>query len=829
MSEIGEPPAHSPGAGDSEDKDLSNEANWLDPALQEALSAIPSAGLSGPEAEERRRELCEAAVAYAKRGWRVIPLRWVDPDGVCACPQGAECKSPGKHPVHDDWPNVGTADPVVVASWWRPETPMATEWFPQANIGVVTGRESGIWVLDVDTYNGGEQTLGNYERRNGPLPATRVHTTGRGGIHYFFRHPGFNVRNSAKKLLGQGLDVKGEHGQVVVPPSMSAAGPYTLNPAHDIEIADAPDWLLDILRGHDSSQAGASLSGEMPAEATGAARRYAEAALKSESDKMRKAAEGERNNTLNECAFSLGNLGGAGLLSEDAAFAALREAALAAGLTDGEIRPTFSSGWRAGLDKPRNVQWNAMAADWPARAFSEFGMADRMADHFGDTLRWCPERGTWMRYENGVWVTDVKDAAEWAAQMMIRRLPLTEAISYDDTPDVDPDGTESESPRKRFLAWVAKQETRKSVSSAARLATGVPLMRMSESTFNADPMALNVSNGVVDLATGQLRKHSPEDRMTLQCAAPYLNTAAPMWEEFLQTVQPEPEMRGYLQRVAGYCATGLTAEQAFFLLHGAGANGKSVWQGVIQHVLGTYAQTLPVDTLMASSVDGRIPNDVARMAGKRFMAASETKAGKSLDEQKMKQLTGGDTIAARFMRAEYFEFRPVGKIFLTTNHLPKMSDDSATWRRIHLIRWPVVIPDEEQDGRLQEKLVAQESAGILRWIIEGALAWREEGLNAPESVHQAREEYQQDEDVVGQFALECLEEVEEHAGAVGRDVKTIYFAYKSWAADAGGAVMGQRSLTTRLMKKFPYVRRNGWAGFPGVQVRQHFGPPEGDE
>jgi putative DNA primase/helicase len=791
-------------------------------------------GTLDSEEDRRRQELLAAALAYAARGFAIIPVRWLDPDGSCACPRGAECPSAAKHPVHDDWPEVATTDPDLITRWWRSEAKpgvIVREWFPRANIGIVTGRKSGIFVMDVDDYAGGMQTLGGYERRNGELPETRIHSTGRGGTHYFFAHPGFDVRNSAAKVLGKGLDVRGEHGFVVAPPSVSSHGPYELNPAHDIAPAPAPGWLLDILRQHDRSQSGSAPAGEMVTEATGAARRYAEAAVKAEAEKMRTTGEGSRNDVLNECSFALGTLGGAGLLTEDAAFAALREAALAAGLSDGEIRGTFISGWKAGLRNPRTVQWQAMGTEWPARAFTEFGMADRMADWYGDQLRWCPERATWMSYHRGVWMTDVKDAGEWYAQQMIRRLEDTEALSYDDTSELDKEGQVLPSARDRFTDWVVKQQTRKAVSSAARLATGVPLMRMSQSTFDAVPTVLNVLNGVVDLSTGESRPHHPEDRMTLQAAASYDEHAtAPEWDRFLRRVQPDPEMRGYLQRVFGYCATGLTTEQVFFLLHGTGANGKGVCENVISHVLGSYAQTVPVETLMASSVDGRIPNDIARMAGRRFLVASETKAGKMLDEQRIKQLTGGDTIAARYMRAEYFEFQPVGKIHLTTNHLPRMSDDSATWRRIHLISWPVVIPEDERDGFLQQRLIEQESAGILNWIIQGAIAWYRDGLNPPQAVFDAREAYQADEDEVAQFIADCLDEVPPAPHALGRDVRSIYAAYVTWCSDNKMPTMGQRKLTSRLKLKSEYVRANGWAGFPGLQVRQYFGPAaDGEE
>lgn len=826
MTEYDGPPAHSAGAGDPEGNNLPGHEATGDLSELQQLSGFRPAVLNSEE-DSRRSVLCEAAVSYARRGWRVVPVRWMTPEGTCSCERGDECASPGKHPVHQKWQEVGTADPLEVASWWRPEPEgIAREWWPWANIGIVTGRRSGIFVLDMDTYAGGSQTLAAYERRNGDLPETRVHSTGRGGTHYFFAHPGFDIRNSARKALGKGLDIRGENGFVVAPPSV-AAGPYELNPAHDIDPAPAPEWLLGLLRNHDKSQNGSALSGQFPAESTGAARRYAEAALAAEVRSMREAPDGTRNDTLNRCAFSLGTLGGAGLLTEEVAFAALREAAQAAGLTETEIRATFLSGWRKGLEDPRQIEWRVLGTDWPTRPRTEFGLADRMADHFGDLLRWCPELATWMTYQHGVWKADSKDVGGWYAQAMIRRLEETEALSYDDQPEQSPDGTDMPSARAMFLEWVSKQQTRKAVTAADALAKGLPLMRMGQATFDASPTLLNCKNGVVDLTSGELLPHSPEQRMTLQASASYhQGEPAPQWEAFLRRVQPDPAMRAYLQRVAGYCSTGLTTEQVFFLWHGKGANGKSVAQAVLAHVLGTYSQTIPVDTLMASSVDGRIPNDVARMAGRRFLSASETKAGKSMDEQQLKALTGGDTITARFMRAEWFEFRPVGKIQLTTNHLPKMSDDDATWRRIHLITWPVQIPEAERDGFLQQRLIEEEAAGILAWIVAGALAWQEEGLSPPETVHAARDAYQQDEDVVGQFTEACLDVVPPVNGAIGRDARAIWNSFKDWARSEGHPHMGQKALSARLGKKYQHVRSNGWNGFPELQVKPFLGGPE---
>jgi putative DNA primase/helicase len=748
-----------------------------------------------PGQDARRSELCNAAIAYAQRGFAVIPVRWVWPDGTCSCDRGAECPSPGKHPVHDSWPDMATTDRMEAAHWWRPAPDgLATEWWPEANIGIVTGRKSGVFVLDVDTYPGGE--------------------------HYFFRHPGFDVRNNAKTVLGRGLDIRGERGFVVAPPSVSAKGPYELNPAQDIDAAPAPAWLLELLRGYDKEQQGASIAGKMPDVPGGAARRYAEAALKAEAQRMREAESGYRNDTLNQCAFSLGTLGGAGLIDEATAFDALREAASDAGLDDGEIRATFASGWQSGLKNPRQVQWQAMGGEWPARARTEFGLADRMADHWASMLKWVPDWASWAVYEGGVWRKASPQAGEWYAQAMIRVLEQTEGLSYEDDPGQAPDGTPTPSPRDLFVEWVAKQQTRKAVSSAARLATGLPVMRMDQGSFDLDPMLLNVRNGVIDLGTGEFREHSPDMRMTLQAAVHYRRAeTAPQWDAFLRRVQPDPEMRAYIQRVAGYCATGSINEQSMFLWNGQGANGKSVAQAVLAQILGDYAQTMPVSTLMASTVDDRIPNDVARMAGRRFLVASETKQGRALDEQRLKQLTGGDTIAARYMRAEYFEFKPVGKLQLTTNHLPRMSDDQATWRRIHLITWPVVIPEAERDGFLQQRLIDEESPGILNWVIQGALAWMQEGLNPPAGVRQAKEEYRVEEDVMEQFLAAMIDVVEPKRGAAGRDTASIFTAFEYWCRAEHIALLPRKAFTAKLKKHHEQYRSGTWVGFPTLQVR----------
>lgn len=795
------------------------------PAADPSEAPRPQQGLLSKEKDARRAELLNAAARYAQRGWAVVPVWWVDENGVCQCSKKERCLNQGKHPVHLDWPSRAERDPASVAYWWRDAKRLpADDWWPEANVGIVMGAMSGLWALDYDEYSGGLETLAGYERRHGELPVTRIHQTGSGGLHYIFTHPGFPVRNSAKRKLGRGLDVRGEHGFIVAPPSRSNKGPYEINPAHDIDPVPAPGWLLELLYTEDRSQRGVMPAGREPAAGTGIARKYAETAMEQETEKMREAQPGYRNDTLNEVAFTLGTLGGAGLLTEDAAYQAIFEAASSTGLGEDEIRRTFLNGWRAGMEEPRQIQWNAIGGDWPIRAWSDLGNADRMVDHFGDVLRWCPERKVWYAYQSGCWHPGTSDDGEWAAQQMLRRLADTEGKMYDPTRPEDDEGRPTESPQEAFFAWVDKQQQQavKFCSASARLSRGLPIMRIGQNSFDPDPMLLNCLNGVADLRSGELLPHDPNLRMTLQAQASYRPGAtAPRFQAFLDRVQPDPEVQRYLQKIFGYGVTALTGEQAIFLHHGElGANGKSVLFDTIREIIGGYAQVVPVETLLNTNVEGRVPNDVARMDGRRLLLAAETKMGKFLDEQKLKMLTGGETIVARYMRGEFFEFKPVGKIHLATNHLPRLSEDPATWRRIRLITWDVQIPVDERDPDLSRKLVNEEAEGILAWLIEGAMAWYREGLQVPDKLVVATENYRQEEDPLTQFISDCVNTgLPEDAMRIGCLVKDFWAAHTVWADQNGMPSMLQPNLTKLLKKHFTSFNRNGRRGFLDAAVK----------
>ena len=260
------------------------------------------------------------------------------------------------------------------------------------------------------------------------------------------------------------------------------------------------------------------------------------------------------------------------------------------------------------------------------------------------------------------------------------------------------------------------------------------------------------------------------------------------WERFLYQIQDvyhQPaeadNIVNFMQRSLGYALTGSTKEQCLFILWGGGANGKSTLLNTVKKLLGNYALQTPTETLLAKTKGGEIPADVARLDGPRLVTASEVDRGRRLGESLVKELTGRDTVSARFLYGEYFDFIPQFKLFLSTNHKPHIrGTDNAIWRRIQMIPFKVQFSDEQQDKELPEKLQA-EGPGILAWLVRGCLSWYQEGLGVPEEVKAATAEYRAEMDLLRDFLDSCC--------VIGPDLSatadTLYKAYVSWAEDQG--------------------------------------------
>lgn len=362
---------------------------------------------------------------------------------------------------------------------------------------------------------------------------------------------------------------------------------------------------------------------------------------------------------------------------------------------------------------------------------------------------------------------------------------------------------------KRLGSW-------KTIQAVERIAASDPAVAVTQAAFDADPMLLNTPSGVINLETGEVDPCSPEFLMT-KIAGAASGGLCPRWITFLAEITGgDREMQAYLQRAAGYWLTGSTEEQAFFFLHGDGANGKSVFVDTLAAALGTYSRAAPFETFAATSHPGH-PTDLAGLAGARLVIVSETERGRAWAETRIKAVTGGDVITARFMRGDFFDYRPTFKLVIAGNHLPRITSfGEAMRRRLQLIPFKVTIPEGKRDPRLKE-IFHGELGGILSWMIEGCADWRARGLAPPVEVRKAAEEYFEDEDVVGQW-------LEERCEPVDGQVATSAELFKDWSAyaeAAGHPVGSQKSLGEELSQRgFLKARNNRARGWAGLALRR---------
>lgn len=368
-------------------------------------------------------------------------------------------------------------------------------------------------------------------------------------------------------------------------------------------------------------------------------------------------------------------------------------------------------------------------------------------------------------------------------------------------------------------AGMPKLKTADMVAKISGLARSNREQAASADQWDADPWLLGTPGGTVDLRTGELRAARPEDYITKTTAvAPAPDgTPTPLWSATLGRIMGnDPELQGFLRRLFGYALTGSIQEHAFAFGHGVGANGKTLTLNTAAGIMGDYAATIPTELLMASQGD-RHPTELARLRGVRLAFGSETEEGKRWAEAKIKSLTGGDPLPARFMRQDFFEFSPQFKLFVVGNHRPSLRGvDEAIRRRLHLVPFTVTIPPGERDHDLPEKLKA-EWPGILRWMIDGCLEWQRYGLAAPERIKLATDDYLAAEDAFSLWLEACADVGPDQWESSG----TLFASWKKWAEAAGEPVGSQKRFSAVLMDRGFSPRRQGGTGlrgFDGLRV-----------
>jgi putative DNA primase/helicase len=337
--------------------------------------------------------------------------------------------------------------------------------------------------------------------------------------------------------------------------------------------------------------------------------------------------------------------------------------------------------------------------------------------------------------------------------------------------------------------------------------------------WDTDPYLLGTPAGTVDLKSGELRPAQLLDYITKSTSVGP-GGDCPLWRTFLHRIMDgNAELIRFLQRMLGYSLTGVMSEHAMFFAYGTGANGKSVLLSTVAGILGDYHVTAPITTFVQSHGSDQHPTDLAGLRGARLVTAIETEEGRKWTESKLKSVTGGDRISARFMRQDFFEFLPVFKLIIAGNHKPTLRTvDEAIRRRLHLIPFAVTIPVEQRNKNLTEELKAEWS-GILSWMIEGCLEWQRTGLAPPEAVRIATEDYFADQDVLTQW-------IDEQCDAdPGNEFKNeaLGALFENWVGyikKLGGEPGGRNNFSDRLVRKgFTRARTKAGSIFRGIRLR----------
>ena len=664
-------------------------------------------------------------------GAKVLPLYSVV-NGVCNCSKGKNCKAPGKHPA--------------VRGGWRAANSNLSSIPGNRNIGIATGSKSGIVIVDIDPRNGGTQSFSNMIKSRKMPPTTSV-STGGGGLHYYFR---VQV-NVPSKVLAPGIDFLSTGKLAVLPPATHFSGKkyHWLTPPSN-GIAAAPQWLLDMVmlqKGqtntapqHNPTITSKIMNGFAPG---------------SRNAKLASIAGTMRLRDIDETTISI-------------AIHAINQAQCKPPLSKGEVDKIVQSICRYAPEEP----------------LTDLGNARRAARVFGQDIKYLKEKGEWAFYNGQAWEEDNSDSV---ISQMVKRVPDLVYLEGQ---------TKRGKHRKKYNEWAVKSQSAAGLRNCLEVLRTEPSVALSVEKLNGDPFLFNAANGVIDLSTGKLYQHDKSYLQTKTSPVMYEPKAkCPNFLKFMDTVfASNPNMINYMQKVLGWSLTADVRHQQFYLIHGPGANGKSTMLEIIRHIAGEYCMGADFGTFTIRN-KGAASSDIARLHGARMVIAQEGRPGETFNESFVQQWTGGDPIIARFMYQDFFEFKPVGKLWLSTNHAPRIRTN-AMWRRIRIIPMKVVIPKAQRDPHLKDKLL-QEAPGILQWLIRGAIAAKVTGLNSPVAEQLARDEYRNRIDITFTFlSAKCVLHPSQST-----TIEAIYQAYRKFCVNRGLRTMTQPAFISAVEER----------------------------
>lgn len=698
-------------------------------------------------------ELLNAAFHYASMGWFIFP-----------------CIAGDKNPLTANGCHDATVDEEIIRSWW-------TRW-PDANIGFNPG-PSGMVAVDVDHKHGKVPGLASWKTITDiygkQLENTLCQETPSGGLHFIYEGQAPN----AKDVLGLGIEVRCLNWYILLAPSLHPEGgtyQWAIGQGpDDIAPAPFPQVLLDKLN--------------TPHPRT---KHVLSAPLGEDGDPGAPIGEGARNDSLFRAACSLRGRN----VAEEVIYQTIHTqnaTRCVPPLPLAEVDKIILSALRyapnqehssssGNGDSAENVSPDEERKLAPEDSgdiiFTDIGNGMRFAQHYIQTVHYSFPQDAWFIWNDCYWQQDQNGEIFRRAKAVARSI-YTEA-----------DQAKGDSLKKALAKHAihsSSQYALQAMLAAARSEPGIPVQ---PAQWDADPWLLNVQNGTIDLRDGSLRPHDPNDLLTRIIPAEYHPDAvSPLWERFLrETTGEDAQTQAYLARAVGYSLTGITSEEKLFFVHGPAASGKSTFIETIKATLGDYAMTADFETFLARSFTGGIRNDIARLAGARFVASIEVDEGKKLAEGLVKTITGGDTVTARFLHQEAFEFRPQFALWLCANHRPPLDDsDDAMWRRIDVIPFIHSVPPEKRDPTLKKTLrdPALSGAAILAWAVRGCLEWQRQGLGTAPKITEATAAYREEQDPLSDFITECC--VESPTATVSS--AALIAAYQQWYRTSGGSTL----------------------------------------
>ena len=713
------------------------------------------------------KSMKEWALYYAELGLAVFPLAYRN-----------------KVPAIEGGCKAATTEKSKIERWWNQN--------PRYNIGIATGnKSSGLVVidLDVDKNKGidGYEVLRDWQNKHGELPETWQSITGRGGYHYFYKD---TITHSNKVGLYEGVDIRGEGGYIVAPPSVHPNGntyEWEQEPK-EYEIAQVDDIVNDFFKGE---------------------KQRIDSEHKTNFKVPELIPEGKRVDTIVRLIASLRTKG----LDDDAIKAAVRvenEKRCNPPLKEKELEkavfPALKRDWQ--VNSPYYNNFNAMNENDnkyvnevlkklnELNAVERFpmndrGSADLFATIFKNVSRYNPTKKDWMYYDKTRWTADTEGMrAKRNAKMLADVL-----VRYSVTASLPDDKRQS---YIKYAAGMMNYRNRNVMITDAK-----DLNFFENTELDKDDFLINCRNCVLDLSEDQPKvlEHNADLLLSKICNASY-NPAATctLWEKTVNEImQGDTAKIKYLQKMSGRFLTGDTSEEEFYIFFGATTrNGKSTITEILLYLLGDYATTISPESLaIKANKDSRTASpDIAKLAGTRLVVASEPPRRMLFDSSLVKTLTGRDTVSARFLHENEFQFKPKFKLILNSNYLPVISDKTVfSSNRVKVVPFERHFTEKEQNKHLKEQL-QQEIDGILNWCIQGLSLYRKEGLEPPTAVQIATHEYSEDSDKIGKFISECLEKSDENLAA-----KDVYEKYSQWCNDCGLGVDGRTSFYEELKTK----------------------------